>query len=100
MEGVRAVSDSKMFAEICEQPEVLKRILDEGWDEVLSASHVLRQGDLQFVMIAARGTSDNAALYAKYLFEMLLGVPTALASPSAFTLYEGKMNLEGVLVMG
>jgi glutamine---fructose-6-phosphate transaminase (isomerizing) len=100
MEGVRAMSGSKMFAEICEQPGVLKRILDEGWDQVLSASRVLRQGDLQFVMIAARGTSDNAALYAKYLFEMLLGVPTALASPSAFTLYESKMNLKGVLVMG
>jgi glutamine---fructose-6-phosphate transaminase (isomerizing) len=94
------MSGSKMYAEIRKQPEVLGRILDEGWDEVLSASRVLRQGDLQFVMIAARGTSDNAALYAKYLFEMLLGVPTALASPSAFTLYESKMNLKGVLVMG
>ena len=51
-------------------------------------------------MIAARGTSDNAALYAKYLFEVLLGVPAALASPSTFTLYESKMNLEGVLVVG
>ena len=43
--------------------------------QVLSASRVLRQGDLRSVMIAARGTSDNAALYAKYLFEVLLGVP-------------------------
>jgi glutamine---fructose-6-phosphate transaminase (isomerizing) len=100
MERVRAVSGSKMSAEIREQPEVLERILDEGWDEVLSASHVLRQGDLRSVMIAARGTSDNAALYAKYLFEVLLGVPTALASPSAFTFYESRMNLEGVLVVG
>jgi glucosamine--fructose-6-phosphate aminotransferase (isomerizing) len=91
---------SKMSAEIREQPEVLARILDEGWDEVLSASRVLRQGDLRFVMIAARGTSDNAALYAKYLFEVLLAVPTAFASPSAFTLYERRMNLEGVLVVG
>ncbi len=94
------MSGSKMSAEIREQPEVLERILDEGWDEVLSASRVLRQGGLRSVMIAARGTSDNAALYAKYLFEVLLGVPTALASPSAFTLYESRMNLEGVLVVG
>ena len=94
------MSGSKMSAEIREQPEVLERILDEGWDEVLSASRVLRQGALRSVMIAARGTSDNAALYAKYLFEVLLGVPTALASPSAFTLYESRMNLEGVLVVG
>src|SRR5215210_2155732 len=94
------MSGSKMFAEIREQPEVLERILDEGWGEILSATRVLRQGDLRSVMIAARGTSDNAALYAKYLFEVLLGVPTALASPSTFTLYESRMNLKGVLVMG
>jgi len=94
------MSGSKMFAEIREQPEVLERILDEGWGEILSATRHLRRGDFRSVMIAARGTSDNAALYAKYLFEVLLGVPTALASPSSFTLYESKMNLDGVLVMG
>jgi glucosamine--fructose-6-phosphate aminotransferase (isomerizing) len=94
------MSDSKMSAEIREQPEVLERILDEGWGEILSATRVLRHSDLRSVMIAARGTSDNAALYAKYLLEVLLGVPAALASPSTFTLYESKMNLEGVLVVG
>jgi glutamine---fructose-6-phosphate transaminase (isomerizing) len=94
------MSGSKMFAEIREQPEVLERILDEGWGKILSATRVLRQGNLRSVMIAARGTSDNAALYAKYLFEVLLGVPTALASPSSFTLYESKMNLDEVLVVG
>jgi len=94
------MSDSKMSAEIREQPEVLERILDEGWGEILSATRVLRHSDLRSVMIAARGTSDNAALYAKYLLEVLLGVPAALASPSTFTLYESKMNLDGVLVVG
>jgi glucosamine--fructose-6-phosphate aminotransferase (isomerizing) len=98
--GVGVMSDSKMSAEIREQPEVLERILEEGWDELLSATRDLRRGDLRSVMIAARGTSDNAALYAKYLFEVLLGVPATLASPSTFTLYESKMNLDGVLVLG
>jgi glucosamine--fructose-6-phosphate aminotransferase (isomerizing) len=100
MGGVRAMSGSKMSAEIREQPEVLERVLDGGWGEVSAAVSVLRQGNLRSVMIAARGTSDNAALYAKYLFEVLLGLPTALASPSAFTLYDSQMNLEGVLVIG
>ena len=81
------MSGSKMYDEIREQPEVLERILDEGWGEILSATRDLWRGDIRSVMIAARGTSDNAALYAKYLFEVLLGVPTALASPSSFTLY-------------
>lgn len=94
------MSNSMMSVEIREQPEVLERILDEGWSEVLTASRALREGSLRSVMIAARGTSDNAALYAKYLFEVLLGLPTALASPSVFTLYESRMNLERVLVVG
>jgi len=62
-----------MYAEIREQPEVLERILNEGWTEVLSASRALREDGLRSVMIVARGTSDNAALYAKYLVEVLLG---------------------------
>jgi glutamine---fructose-6-phosphate transaminase (isomerizing) len=94
------MSGSQMSAEIREQPEVLERVLDGGWGEVSAAVRVLRQVDLRSVMIAARGTSDNAALYAKYLFEVMLGLPTALASPSAFTLYNSQMNLEGVLVIG
>jgi glucosamine--fructose-6-phosphate aminotransferase (isomerizing) len=94
------MADSKMYTEIREQPEVLERILNEGWTEVQSAARTLREEGLRWVMIAARGTSDNAALYAKYLFEALLGVPAALASPSAFTLYESRMNLEEVLVVG
>jgi glutamine---fructose-6-phosphate transaminase (isomerizing) len=94
------VPDSKMYTEIRNQPEVLDRILDESWPEVRAASRALREGRFQSAVIAARGTSDNAALYAKYLFEILLGLPTALASPSTFTLYKSKMNLEGVMVVG
>ena len=94
------VLNSSMLREIHEQPEVLGRILDEGWGEVSSAAGVLREKGFRFVMLTARGTSDNAAYYAKYLFEILLGVPTALASPSVFTLYEGKMDLEHTLVIG
>ncbi len=56
------MADSRMYKEIREQPEVLERIINEGWAEVLSASHALREGNLRSVMIAARGTSDNAAL--------------------------------------
>ena len=92
--------DSKMHEEIHEQPEVLGRILDEGWEEIKRAGHGLRNNDLRSIIIAARGTSDNAAYYAKYLFEVLLGIPTVLASPSVFTLYEGEMDLRGMLVVG
>ena len=89
-----------MLKEIHEQPEVMARILSEGWGEILSAGQHLRSNGVRSIMIAARGTSDNAALYGKYLFEVLLGIPTALASPSAFTLYDARMDLDGVLVIG
>jgi glucosamine--fructose-6-phosphate aminotransferase (isomerizing) len=89
-----------MYNEIHEQPEVLATVLDEEWGSVLSAARTLRNRGFRFAMLAARGTSDNAALYAKYLFEVLLGIPTALASPSTFTLYEGRINLDDVLVIG
>ena len=92
--------NSKMHEEIRDQPEVMGRILDEGWPEILSAARDLRNSGLRSAMVSARGTSDNAAYYAKYLFEVMLGIPTALASPSAFTLYESQMSLEDVLVIG
>jgi glutamine---fructose-6-phosphate transaminase (isomerizing) len=94
------MNGSKMLKEIREQPEVLGRVLDEGWGEVSAAARELRSRGFRYGMLAARGTSDNVALYTKYLFEVILGVPTALASPSAFTLYESEMKLDDVLVIG
>ena len=91
---------SYMYDEIHEQPQVLATILKEEWGRVVGAARTLRSRSFRFAMLTARGTSDNAALYAKYLFEVLLGIPTALASPSTFTLYEGRMNLDDVLVVG
>jgi glucosamine--fructose-6-phosphate aminotransferase (isomerizing) len=90
----------RMIEEIYQQPEMLQRILDEDWANVCTTARALRSRNFRFAMLAARGTSDNAAHYAKYLFEVLLGVPTALASPSAFTLYESDMHLKEVLVVG
>jgi glucosamine--fructose-6-phosphate aminotransferase (isomerizing) len=91
---------SKMLKEIREQQEVLGRVLDEGWGEVSAAARELRSRGFRSAMLAARGTSDNAAHYAKYLFEVILGIPTALASPSTFTLYESEMKLDDLLVIG
>lgn len=90
----------RMLEEIDQQPEILGRILDEEWGTVVVTVRALRSRGPRCVMLAARGTSDNAALYAKYLFEVLLGLPTALASPSTFTLYNSQLNLKDVLVIG
>ncbi len=91
---------TKMLEEIHAQPEVLERLLEEEWTSAKEAADALRSRGFRSAMIAARGTSDNAALYAKYLFEVVLGIPTALASPSAFTLYGSRMKLDDTLVIG
>lgn len=85
-----------MEAEILEQPEVLRRQL-ETLDQFRSVAASVRQHDPAFVLIAARGTSDHAALYAKYLIETRLGIPCGLASMSTYTAYQANPRLERCL---
>jgi glucosamine--fructose-6-phosphate aminotransferase (isomerizing) len=85
-----------MAAEIDEQPAVLARLLRDtaAVDAVRERVQAARP---RFVLIAARGTSDHAALYAKYLVEVRLGLPAGLVSPSTYTVHGAKPRLEGVL---
>jgi glucosamine--fructose-6-phosphate aminotransferase (isomerizing) len=86
-----------MAGEIAEQPAVFARILDDGWPAVRATSSEILTRRPRFVLLAARGTSDHAALYAKYLFEILLGWPAGLASPSTMTTYGARPDLRDVL---
>src|SRR5207253_1292836 len=72
-------------AEIAEQPRVVRRLLDEGWPESRALGHALSR--VEHITLVARGSSDNAATYGKYLFESIAGVVTALAAPSLVTRY-------------
>ncbi|MCX7992705.1 MAG: SIS domain-containing protein [Fimbriimonadales bacterium] len=89
-----------MRTEIGEQPELLRRIAEEEWRAVQTVAQQIRDHDLNYVFLAARGTSDNAAAYFKYLFEIVNGVPCGLAAPSVVTLYRAHLNLRGALVVG
>lgn len=71
--------------EIAEQPRVLARLLAEGAAEAQVIGARLR--DVEHLTIVARGSSDNAATYGKYLFEGHAGLVTALAAPSLVTRY-------------
>ena len=88
-----------MRAEIAEQPEVLARVLDLGLGPARAAAEAIRAHAPRFVLFAARGTSDHAALYAKYLVEIRLGIPCGLASPSTMTAYGARPDLRDVLVV-
>ena len=50
-------------------------------------------------MLVARGTSDNAALFGRYLLEITTGIPVSLAAPSISTVYKSKVNLSKALVV-
>ena len=52
------------------------------------------------MVIAARGTSDNAAQFGRYLIEITTGIPVSLAAPSVVTRYKKGLDLEGALVIG
>jgi glucosamine--fructose-6-phosphate aminotransferase (isomerizing) len=86
--------------EIFEQPEVLKRLLDMEAENVRRVARAVRQRKVEYVFLAARGTSDHAGVYAQYLWGSLNRLPVAFAAPSLFTLYSGSPRLQNALVMG
>src|SRR5580700_10201150 len=90
---------SKMLDEIREQPEALERTLQGGLREAVRFARTLRARQPKWILLAARGTSDNAAQFGRYLLEVTTGIPVSLAAPSIFTLYQAKFNFEGVLVI-
>jgi glucosamine--fructose-6-phosphate aminotransferase (isomerizing) len=86
-----------MAREMAEQPAVLQRVLDEGLPAIREVAAEIGRRKPRFVLLTARGTSDNAALYAKYLIEVGLGVPAGLTSMSTATAYGARPDLTDVL---
>lgn len=85
--------------EILQQPDVVARILER--DTVFERlGRVIRDAPPEHVVIAARGTSDHAAIYAQYLFGVRLRIPVALAAPSIVTLYGVEPRFARSLVIG
>ncbi len=91
---------SLMLEEIYEQPQAIARAIEQEYANVARLVGELREREIRHVVIAARGTSDNAATYAKYLIEIVAGFPVSLAAPSVYTLYDAAVNLSGSLVLG
>lgn len=94
------MSQSQLFQEIAEQPDALRRFLDSESANVARIAAAINRAGVQYVTIAARGTSDNAATYAKYVFASFNRLPVALATPSLYTVYAAPPRLTGSLVIG
>jgi glucosamine--fructose-6-phosphate aminotransferase (isomerizing) len=81
-----------MFSEASEAPEVVQRQLDRNASTVRRIGRKLRTMKPDFILTCARGSSDHAASYAKYLFETHTGLFTASAGPSVNSVYNTTMN--------
>ena len=93
------MKDSHLYQEIMEQPTVLRRLLAEERGQIEQVAQAIRDYAPAFVMLAARGTSDNAARYGQYLFGTLCQLPVALATPSLYTLYDKPPQMKQALVL-
>src|ERR1700681_2134420 len=91
---------SRFREEIGEQPLLASRMLADSRGAVTSIAARIRAANCRGLVIAARGSSDHAALYAKYLFGARNHMLVTLAAPSLFTSYGSPPNLEGQCVIG
>lgn len=89
-----------LHTEIHEQPAAVERLITVGRAAAMDLAAAIRRHQVEYVLIAARGTSDNAARYAQYLFGAHNRLQVALATPSLFTLYGVAPDLSGALVVG
>lgn len=91
--------ESLLLREIREQPAALARCIEAESANVERIAAAIRQTDVHYITIAARGTSDNAATFGKYLFASFNQLPVALATPSLYTLYQTPPRLTHSLVV-
>ena len=87
-----------MASEIAEIPAVFTKLLDTE-SQFTALANLLKNSEIKSVLVLARGTSDNAAHFLKYLIETQLGLPVGLTSPSSVTIYRAKLNFENTLIV-
>jgi len=97
---MRGLIVSLMMEEIFDQPRALAQTFAAERDHAREFHRFAQGRNFRLVVLVARGTSDNAALFGRYLFELTTGIPVSLAAPSIHTLYHATLDLRGALVIG
>lgn len=92
------MTDDWMHREMNQQADVLARLVERRFETIAAVSTAAPR-DLRGVLLLARGSSDNAALHARYLVELVTKRPAALAAPSLWTRYGASTSLEGWVVV-
>jgi glutamine---fructose-6-phosphate transaminase (isomerizing) len=91
---------SLMMSEILDQPRALRRTLEAERDHALQFRAFAAKQHFRLIILVARGTSDNAALFGRYLLELTTGIPVSLCAPSVHTIYHARLRLRDTLVVG
>jgi glucosamine--fructose-6-phosphate aminotransferase (isomerizing) len=94
------LTKTHLYQEIHEQPAVLQQVLAANRPVAEQLAQAIKQRGITQVVIAARGTSDNAGRYANYLLGAHNGLLVSLATPSLYTIYQQPPNLTNTLVLG
>lgn len=89
-----------MMKEILEQPDALRRTFRAEREHALEFQAVARRKNFRLIVLVARGTSDNAARFGRYLLELTTGIPVSMSAPSIHTLYHARLDLRQALVVG
>ncbi len=90
---------SRMLDEIREQPAALERTLAGELRKAEAFRKIVARRAPKLIVLVARGTSDNAALFGRYLLEITTGIPVSLAAPSVSTLYRARLQYSEALVV-
>ena len=90
---------SKMSDEIKQQPAAIERTLKAEWKHAQRLRKHFERNPVRMIVLAARGTSDNAAQFGRYLLEITTGIPVSLAAPSVTTVYHSKLNYRDAAVV-
>lgn len=100
MDKGQSLERSHLFQEIHEQPEAIARLLSHGSKEIRELGKAITTGNITQMVIAARGTSDNAARYAKYLLGSMNRIPVSLSTPSLFSIYKKPPLFRNTIALG
>jgi glucosamine--fructose-6-phosphate aminotransferase (isomerizing) len=91
---------SLMLAEIEQQPAAIERTIRRESKKIERFASRLSAHRPRLIVLVARGSSDNAALFGRYLLELTTGIPVSLAAPAVHTIYQAKLDLRDALVIG
>jgi glucosamine--fructose-6-phosphate aminotransferase (isomerizing) len=89
-----------MLSELREGPEIVERLLSKALGQIDEVARAVRSRPIDLAVIAARGTSDHAAIYAQYILGARNGLLVASAAPSLVSLYGAPPRLRNALVLG